>query len=551
MHSIRTRITLLTICAILFSVSVATIIGALLIKNLGSSDSNQMLLLLCNTGEKNLDYYFESVEQSVRTVANLVQESLDGADYGDLDGQVDRSRTLFEKAAAETPGVLTYYFRVDPEVSDTVKGFWYTNLDGDGFMEHEVTDITQYDTEDTSQLVWFTVPKYEGEPVWISPYITDNLDKRVISYNVPVYWNDQFFGVIGIELDYSMMAEETDHITLYDNGYAFITDSEGCLVYHPYIDAATLSEEDIPEAPDGLISDDTHVYYQYEDVEKEGVWRPLTNGMRLYVTVPLSEVNSEWHHLIWIILIASLIVLVIVSIFTMRYAGHLTKPLRELTTAAEQVDRGNYDFSLEYNKDDEVGTLTRTFKKLVEHLRIHINDLNKRANVDALTSVRNKGAYAEYIEVLQAKLDDPNENLEFAVCVFDCDDLKSVNDQYGHDKGDIYLKTASQIICRVFKHSPVFRIGGDEFSAILQNDDYQNRETLIHQFYKTSEEICSKTENRWEQVRVTLGMAVYDPQNDNAVIDTVRRADKDMYEYKRIRKKGLLPKTAEHVGTES
>ena len=100
-----------------------------------------------------------------------------------LDAHVERVRKYFDEVAHKTNGVTTYYYRIDPVVSDTVKGFWYTNIDGKGFTEHEVTEITLYDTKDTSKLVWFTVPKYQGESIWLPPYITDNLDKRVISYN--------------------------------------------------------------------------------------------------------------------------------------------------------------------------------------------------------------------------------------------------------------------------------------------------------------------------------------------------------------------------------
>ena len=50
---------------------------------------------------------------------------------------------IFEETANKTNGVLTYYYRIDPAVSRNVKGFWYTNLEGNEFTEHEVTDISQ------------------------------------------------------------------------------------------------------------------------------------------------------------------------------------------------------------------------------------------------------------------------------------------------------------------------------------------------------------------------------------------------------------------------
>ncbi len=164
-----------------------------------------------------------------------------------------------------------------------------------------------------------------------------------------------------------------------------------------------------------------------------------------------------------------------------------------------------------------------------------VNDLNRRVFVDALTSVRNKGAFDEYIRQLQEKV-DANEAMEFAVGVFDCDDLKRVNDQYGHDKGDLYLKAASSLICRVFQHSPVFRIGGDEFAVILQNDDLRNREELVKTFEEEQKKITSSVESRWEEVSVALGIAVYDPELDHSVSDTARRADQIMYENKRLGK---------------
>ena len=176
----------------------------------------------------------------------------------------------------------------------------------------------------------------------------------------------------------------------------------------------------------------------------------------------------------------------------------------------------------------------RAEKKIQEEEHL-VHDLNRKVFVDALTSVRNKGAFNKYILELQDKVDNGILS-DCAIGVFDCDNLKMVNDQNGHDKGDIYIKTASRLICRVFQHSPVFRIGGDEFAVVLLNEDFKNREELVNQFEKEKKELCAATANRWEQPRVALGVAVYDAELDNSVSDTIHRADKIMYENKRIEK---------------
>jgi GGDEF domain-containing protein len=54
--------------------------------------------------------------------------------------------------------------------------------------------------------------------------------------------------------------------------------------------------------------------------------------------------------------------------------------------------------------------------------------------------------------------------------MFDLNDLKHINDRYGHERGDEYIVNCCRLICQVFKHSPVFRIGGDEFVALLRGE---------------------------------------------------------------------------------
>ena len=71
---------------------------------------------------------------------------------------------------------------------------------------------------------------------------------------------------------------------------------------------------------------------------------------------------------------------------------------------------------------------------------------------------------------------------------------------------------------------------------ILENDDFRDREKLFAQFRKERAEIRAAAEHEWEQANISMGAAVYDPETDPAVIDVARRADKAMYENKRLRK---------------
>ncbi len=185
-----------------------------------------------------------------------------------------------------------------------------------------------------------------------------------------------------------------------------------------------------------------------------------------------------------------------------------------------------------------LGLLIRSIRAEKKASKEHhmVVDLNKKAFVDVLTNVRNKRAFNEYIQKLQKQV-EKQKYAEFAMAMFDCDFLKKINDEYGHEKGDVYLKGASRLICHVFRHSPVFRIGGDEFAAVVENEDFRNMEGVIKSFYRRQKEINSMAENEWDEVHVAMGVAPYDPEQDDSVNDTIRRADKIMYENKRVGKK--------------
>ena len=310
MRSVKNKITTITMCIAIIAMGISAAVGVMALRSVGTSNADQVLLLMCETGQKNLDHDFQSVEQSVAMVSAYVESDLDGLSEEQIQAHLARVKGIFTRIIGKTDGVLTYYYRIDPAVSQTAKGFWYVSND-EGFFEHEVTDITQYNTLDTSALVWFTVPKTTGKPVWLPPYITENLGARVISYNVPIYHHGRFVGVIGIELDYTNLAKMVDNITLYDNGYAFVNDAKGKIIYHSRMDVLNMAEQ--PKVPNGLLSNNKFVHYTFEGVEKQAVWLPLSNGLRLNLCVPVEEINAEWHN--WSIkLVAIITVLLILSV---------------------------------------------------------------------------------------------------------------------------------------------------------------------------------------------------------------------------------------------
>ena len=151
------------------------------------------------------------------------------------------------------------------------------------------------------------------------------------------------------------------------------------------------------------------------------------------------------------------------------------------------------------------------------------------ANTDPLTGVKSKHAYAVKEQNMNALLAE-NTVEPFAVAVCDVNGLKQVNDTLGHKAGDEYIRSASRMICEIFMHSPVYRVGGDEFVVYLTGKDFERRQELMEQLHSQSEENIF-TGN----VVVAGGLADYRQGEDASVHDVFERADSRMY----VRKKEL------------
>ena len=154
------------------------------------------------------------------------------------------------------------------------------------------------------------------------------------------------------------------------------------------------------------------------------------------------------------------------------------------------------------------------------------------ANKDALTGIRNRTAYEKEIQKLEWELADGNTN--FGIAMIDLNFLKRINDTYGHEQGNLAIKKLCFIVCHVFEHSPVFRVGGDEFVVILKNHDFENRDELVDDFRAQLEVLREDQRTEpWEKISAAIGVAVYDKDRDAGVDNVVKRPDQIMYECKK------------------
>ena len=223
----------------------------------------------------------------------------------------------------------------------------------------------------------------------------------------------------------------------------------------------------------------------------------------------------------------------------------IARPLRILTNAANEYVSDNDEELNKFAKvnirtKDEIEDLANSMKRMEQDINRHIadflgaeqkaNEMKHLADKDALTGMNNKRLYFEIEEKINAEI--KAGKAKFAVTMIDLNDLKVINDTYGHEKGDEAIVTLANVINEIYQGSLTYRIGGDEFVAISQKEDLANVSKLEKAFMDNE---TLKTAN----LTAAVGVAIYNKKVDNNFEDTFKRADAKMYRNKKEIKKLL------------
>lgn len=164
--------------------------------------------------------------------------------------------------------------------------------------------------------------------------------------------------------------------------------------------------------------------------------------------------------------------------------------------------------------------------------------LHNMSNTDFLTGVQNRNAF----ELFLNNLDTTSEKAHTALLLADMDGLKYINDTYGHAAGDEYIKFGCRVIqMSISDDCILYRIGGDEFAVLMRNAGEEEAKALIGKIRENlSVENKKNKGNMIENKGMSIGYAVYDPEQDSSLHNTLKRADEKMYVQKRRRKEDLI-----------
>lgn len=480
-------------------------------------ESENFVVVTCDNEGAQIDNLFEDMEKSVKVMESYIMDFF--TEDAIVENQcfqknvINSTDQMFADVAKHASGAVAYYFRFDPAFSDSKMGLFYSKTkENNEYISLEPTDISLYEKDDTEHVGWFWQPYEAKKPVWMLPYYNKNNNIYMISYVVPMYYEEKFIGIVGMDFDYTVLAEQVHEIKIYENGFAHLQ-----------------MDETVVCSYDSDCEQDTKDNSKYLSVSKE-----LKNGMTLVLSASYDDIRQIRYEIGFEILFVVLVLSAFFTIIAIFVVRKIVAPLKKLADASVKLSNGDYDVEFVSSNISEIELLNTAFENMAIHLHEREKELRFSANRDSLTGLRNTTSYKRWVEEFDKDIE--KKTAKFGIVVFDLNQLKQTNDNYGHDIGDKLIATAAKVISDVFKRSPVFRIGGDEFLAILRHRDLEDCEKL---FVQLDLECAKARIEEKEEIPISIarGFALFESDNDFCFNDVFKRADNAMYENKRKIKK--------------
>lgn len=570
--SISTRLMLLIIIGVFVLATVLVTVSVLLTSRILTKGAAAQMNLFCEERGDDLDTELLRIEDAVGSLSKWTRSKIPDVDTiasdADLRDSIVRDADDLIHFMTEhnefIQGAYIHYTLDVTGVTSRDEGVYYTRGD-DGkfkiipFSQEEIVNDPVADD-------WYYGPIRNGKALWTKPYYDYSVEDYLISYIEPVFIDDTPVAIIGVDISFTRLLTWVDSLTYQETGYMFLKEADGSVHYHldDLGDSQMHSDEedqivenaelmDQPETGEELIR------YNFKGRDRAMAFVTLRNGMKFVLCDDYESIYSERNQAVILMSLLSIGLAGVFAAAAVIMARRLTNPLRELTAAANEISEGDYDVILPPETDNEVGELSRAFRIAIDNIRARAEDIQARvrvqdrkiekaakaikqqeddliamrnlAYIDSLTNVKNKHAYEDTIEYIDAQI--KSGTAEFAVIMCDLNYLKLINDNHGHKAGDEALQKAAKILCKAFPMSTVFRIGGDEFVVIPSVLEYARIDEKLDGLKLMLMNQKKASDDVLERISIAFGCAVFDRENDSSYQEVFERADQIMYEEKK------------------
>lgn len=304
-----------------------------------------------------------------------------------VEDYTQRIYNMLQTSAEHTKGALSCYIRYNPEFTDPTSGIFLMrdNTESD-FTSVTPTDFSVYEPTDLEHVGWYYIPVNNGAPLWMDPYMNQNVNVYMISYVVPLFIDGTSVGIIGMDIDFTELQKEIADIQLFDTGYAYLLSAGNSILYHPELEVGTAPADDkkygMKEV--GKLVEDTEKAGEAVRLNADGnafyaCYYTLENGMKLGGFVERPEVVAAAKQTGDLIFYTAIIAVIIAIGVGVAFGISIVLPVNAMTKELERFAkfdfRKNPKMERLMKRKDEIGTMGQSVGILQNSLVEMVQDI--------------------------------------------------------------------------------------------------------------------------------------------------------------------------------
>lgn len=251
---------------------------------------------------------------------------------------------------------------------------------------------------DPTNTGWYKLAVDSDKLIWTQPYIDTATKKSVITAAVPVYNDNTFIGVLGIDVSLETISKKVTQINVGKSGYPVIYDSNATILVHknPELVGKPSTVQDMVKA---IINDEEFLEYTFNDdgtlVEKYAVINDLERlNWKIVSTINADEISHKTSAMLINSLTVGAIVIVFAIIIAYFASRSITKPIQQLSTNMEKIKSGDFSNKTVVKSKDEIGVLAESYNVMIDNLASLISSIQK-VSYDVNEAAQNLAATSE------------------------------------------------------------------------------------------------------------------------------------------------------------
>ena len=290
------------------------------------------------------------------------------------------------KETDKLDNVLTTYVRYVPKLTHGTAGIFYTRGEDGKMSPAPPTDLAAYAEDDYEHVGWFYEPLQNGKASWLSPYYNANIDADMISYVVPFYINNEYFGVAGIDFSFEYIKELVEEQYTYNTGSFYILNEKGNIIFSRRDDMKGKNINELLDSKEVIrtIGSRTEKIISFKAQTNgenyTGSNYILSNNWTVGVMPTSKEVSADFTRTCITVVITVAIIIAIMCVLAVVFGNMMSKPITKLIGTADKIASGDLTGKIVATKDDEVGNLAKALVTMKESLRGIIGNVADETN---------------------------------------------------------------------------------------------------------------------------------------------------------------------------